>query len=262
MSTLISNRSCLARSNGDNYCAMIKPVLSLLVTLLIFPNIAAQVTDPCSQISVEAPEKVDHGAALVFNIKANDLSDVKYNWTVSAGTITSGQGTSVITADNTGLAGQSIEATIEVAGPNWKCSAKSKPVEIVGPLVACGMAFDDYGDIKWEDEKVRLDNFAIQLLNWPDGRGSIMIYAGNPTYRGEAQFRLQRAKNYLVKVRRIDSARLILTDAGFREHVETILHVVTKDLSPPVPDPTVALPLSQVRFTKKPPSQLKRKPSR
>jgi len=228
--------------------------LLIVFTLLTFASgIAAQATDPCSQISVESPEKVDPGEALVFSIKPYDLSEVKYNWTASAGTITSGQGTSTITVDTTGLGGQSIETTVEVVGRDWKCSAKSKGVEIVGRPFVCGMAFDDYGDIKWEDEKARLDNFAIQLLNWPDGRGSIMIYAGNPTYRGEAQFRLQRAKNYLVKVRGIDSARLILTDGGFRADVETILHLVEKDMSPPVPDP-YGVPLSQVRFTKKPPS--------
>jgi hypothetical protein len=233
----------------------------LLLILAAFVSVAsAQSTQPCSQFSIESVEKVDPGEAVVFLAKMSDTSlrEVKYRWTISAGTVTSGQDTSSIAVDTTGLGGQLLEATVEVAGRDWRCSVKSKGVEIAPPPIACGIAFDDYGDIRFEDEKARLDNFAIQLLNIPDARASIMIYAGNPTYRAEAQYRLQRAKNYLVKTRGIDPARLILTDGGYRSNVETILHVVPKDVTPPSPDPEGAVPLSEVRFTKRPPSQLRR----
>lgn len=180
----------------------------------------------------------------------NTLAAVKYRWTTSAGTITSGQDTSTMTVDTTGLGGQTVEATVEVTGPNLKCLAKSK-TSITPPIVET-MPFDAYGDIDWEQEQARLDNFAIQILNAPNSRGAIITSAGNPTYRGEAHYRLQRAKNYLVKVRQIDPARLILTDGGYRSELTTVLHVVYKDETVPVPDPYGVLPLSQVRFTKRP----------
>ena len=161
-----------------------------------------------------------------------------------------------MTVDTTGLGGQTIEATVEVTGPSLKCSARSNTS--ITPLIVETMPFDAYGDLEWEHEQARLDNFAIQIINSPDARGSIMTSAGNPTYRGEAQYRLQRAKNYLVKVRQIDPARLILIDSGYRTELTTILRVVYKDETVPAPDPYGAVPLSEVRFTKKPPSQLKR----
>src|SRR5687767_10925665 len=45
---------------------------------------------------------------------------------------------------------------------------------------ACGllMKFDEHGDIRFSDEKARLDNFAIQLLNQKDSVGYIVVYAG------------------------------------------------------------------------------------
>ncbi len=46
-----------------------------------------------------------------------------YNWSVSAGTITSGQGTSTITVDTTGLGGQSVTATVSIGGADPSCTA-------------------------------------------------------------------------------------------------------------------------------------------
>ena len=233
-------------------------VLLLMFALLASsPVVMAQAIDPCSLVSVASPSKVDQGAPIIFTASVeNRLGEVTYKWTTSAGRITSGQDTSSVAVDTTDLGGQTIEATVEVTGQNLKCSAKSK-TSITPPIVD-NMAFDAYGDIQWEDEKARLDNFAIQIINSPDARASIMTSAGNPTYRGETQYLLQRAKNYLVKVRQIDPARLILIDGGYRSELTTTLRLVYNDESVPSPDPYGVLPLSQVRFTKKPPSQLKR----
>jgi hypothetical protein len=238
---------------------VIKDFFFLLFSiLLIAPDVMAQTTDPCSKISVESPEKVDLGVTVVFLAQPFVLGEVKYKWTVSAGTISSGQDTSSIIVDTTATGGQSIAATVEVAGRDWKCRVRSKRVEINSPLTEGVMPFDTYSDIRFEDEKARLDNFAIQVLNSPDERGAIMVFAGNPTYRGEAQYRLQRAKDYLVKVRRIDPARLVLTDGGYKPEVTTILYLIYKNEHVPPPDPYLAVPLSEVRFTKRPPSKLKR----
>jgi hypothetical protein len=119
--------------------------------------------------------------AIINNVSS--IESVEYRWQVSAGTIMSGQGSSQIVVDTTGLGGQALAATVEVVGREWACSIKSKPVEIDAPPMACGMAFDQYGDIKWEDEKARLDNFAIQMLNIPSARGALFTFAGNPTYK-------------------------------------------------------------------------------
>src|SRR5687768_15744126 len=48
---------------------------------------------------------------------------------------------------------------------------------------------DKYGNILWEDEKARLDNFAIQLMNDPNLIGYLYVQAGRLSCRGEAQAR-------------------------------------------------------------------------
>ena len=43
---------------------------------------------------------------------------------------------------------------------------------------ACRLGLDGYGNIRFLDEKARLDNFAIQLQNEPKTQGYIIVYAG------------------------------------------------------------------------------------
>ena len=134
-----------------------------------------------------------------------------------------------MTVDTTGLGGQTIEATVEVTEPGLKCSARSKTS--INPLIIENMTFDAYGDIKWEDEKARLDNFAIQVMNEPSARGALIAFAGNPTYKGEAAFRLQRARDYLVSVRKVPAERLVTTDSGYRTDFTVYLWVVSEGVT-------------------------------
>ena len=53
--------------------------------------------------------------------------------------------------------------------------------------MACHLGLDDYGDIRWSDEKARLDNFGIQLSNEKDSVGYIIVYAGQKATIGEAR---------------------------------------------------------------------------
>src|SRR6185436_12912020 len=68
---------------------------------------------PCASVTVSCPSDVDQGSPITYTAAAGDGS-VTYNWSVSAGTITSGQGTSSIQVDTAGLGGQTVTATVEV----------------------------------------------------------------------------------------------------------------------------------------------------
>ena len=52
---------------------------------------------------------------------------------------------------------------------------------------------DKYGNIAWDDEKARLDNFAIQLMHDPNQIGYLYVRSGRVSCRGEAQARAVRA---------------------------------------------------------------------
>ena len=123
------------------------------------------------------------------------------------------------------------------------------------------MPFDQYGDIRFEDEKARLDNFAIQLFNYKGATGYILAYAGKQTYQGEAAERLLRAKNYLVKVREMDPARIITIDGGYQQEFSVSLIIAPPGAAAPSAMP--GLSPAEIERTKTRPRDLaKRKTSK
>jgi hypothetical protein len=155
---------------------------------------------------------------------------VTYNWSVSAGTISGGQGTSSITVDTTGLGGQTVTATLELGGLDPACSRTASCSTTVKTPIQPPTKFDEYGDIRFNDEKARLDNYAIQLQNSPGAQGYIIAY-GN--CEGAAQARADRAKDYLVNTRGIDAGRLVTIDGGCRSDLTVELWIVPTGATPP-----------------------------
>nr|AIA12587.1 PKD domain protein [uncultured bacterium] len=205
---------------------------------MAFTSISVRVTECpapiCPNISIYCPGAITLGQPINFSAKLSggDTSITPvYNWKISAGTITSGQGTPSIMVDTTGLAGQSVTATLEMGGySNLNCTATCSsqiPVRVVN------RKFDEYGNISRDDEKARLDNFAIQLQQEPDSQGYIIVYAGRRTRPGDAQKRLDRARDYLTSLRGIDARRLVTLEGGTREDLTVELWIVPTGAAPP-----------------------------
>ncbi len=167
---------------------------------------------------------MDQGSPITFTAAVDGDANVTYNWSVSAGTISSGQGTSSITVSTDGLGGQTVTATVELGGLDPSCSRTASCSTSVRPPPVSPVKFDEYGDIRFNDEKARLDNYAIQLQNQPGAQAYIIGYG---TCSGDglcshtscivAQKRIERAKDYLVNTRGIDAGRIITVDGGCRE---------------------------------------------
>jgi hypothetical protein len=90
--------------------------------------------------------------------------------------------------------------------------------------------YDEYGNIRFNDEKARLDNYAIQLQNAPSSTGVILAYG---TCAGEAQARADRAKDYLVNTRGIDASRLTTVDGGCKADLAVELWLVPSGATAP-----------------------------
>ena len=103
---------------------------------------------------------------------------------------------------------------------------------------------DEFGNIRYEDAKARLDNFVIQLFTLqekePEWRGYIVVYAARSSYIGEAQFKANCYKNYLVRVRKMNPANLFAVDGGYREDAQVQLYLGRADYYPPILMPTVS----------------------
>ena len=192
---------------------------------------------PCPTVSVSCPSDVDEGQPVTITASVND-SSITYNWSVSAGTITSGQGTSTITVDTAGLGGQTVTATLEVGGLAPSCSRTASCSTSVRAPNPPARKFDEYGDIRFNDEKARLDNYAIELQNAPGSTGTIVVF-GNCAGAGQA--RGDRAKDYLVNTRGIDAARLTVVDGGCREELVVELWIVPTGAAAPTPTNTATV---------------------
>lgn len=112
------------------------------------------------------------------------------------------------------------------------------------------MPFESFGNIRGEETHARLDNYVIQLFDMkekdPRWRGYIVVYAGRRSYRGEAQFKANCYKNYLVRVRNMDTGSLFAVDGGFREEFGVELFYGLPDYYPPILLPTVSPKKAQV----------------
>lgn len=108
-------------------------------------------------------------------------------------------------------------------------------------------AFDEYGAICWEDEKARLDNFAIQLLNEDRTTlGHIIVYDGKRACRGEAEARAIRAKKYLVEYRKVEANRIVWRWGAYLSDMTStlVIHPSGASIWPFMPP----LPVTEVTF--------------
>ena len=107
--------------------------------------------------------------------------------------------------------------------------------------IICGwiVKFDEFGRIRLSDEHARLDNFAIQLTQTKETVGYIVVYASRKAMVREAQTRANRARNYLINVRKIDPQRVKAIDGGHKEEFQVDLWIIPANSQPPSLDPTV-----------------------
>lgn len=201
-------------------------ILSILFILALASAVSAQTPVTCGVVDIYGPATVDPGKPLVFKVKVLQISKPEFKWSLSVGEISKGQGTDEITVDTAWLGGLIVTATVELTGAPSGCKTSVSRATEVNPPPPTRCAFDSYGDIKFEDEQARLDNFAIQVLNYPGSSGLILMSAGQRTFKREAADRLARAKSYLVGFRGIDSSRIITADCGFTPDLTPTLWVL------------------------------------
>lgn len=187
----------------------------------------------CPNVAIYCPDTVTPGAPVTFtaNLTGGTSSIAPiYNWTVSAGTIINGQGTPSIQVDTTGLGGQPITARLSVEGYQRSCPADCT-VQI--PRKISSTQVDYYPPIRLNDEKARLDNFAIQLQNDPNAKGYIIVYGGAKAKPNEKRLRIKRAYDYVTNTRGISSDRIVTREGGVRDVTTTELWIVPLGADPP-----------------------------
>lgn len=191
----------------------------------------------CPIVSVSQVEPTSTGQTRRYkaNVQNGDPSVTpKFKWTISDGKITSGQGTEEVLVDAEG--NNSITVTVEVTGYAANCQNAASYTSLVHILTP--RKFDEYLDLKFSEERLLLDQFAIQLYNEPGAKGYIIVYDADDTRRPVAQQRGKRAKNYLVKQRGLNEEQIELVYGGLRDKRAVELFITPAGALPPTNTPT------------------------
>jgi hypothetical protein len=189
----------------------------------------------CPTLTVTGPSGVTQpGETMTFtaNVSGGSQDAITYTWTVSAGTIESGQGTPSITVRTTAdMAGSNVTATVTIGGTRPECNCPATASETGGVATPLGPEeFDTFEDLKPDDIKARLDNFFGRLQSDPTAQGYIINYG--PARAVTARERIIRQ---YITFRNQDPARFTIVNGGDTGTIRTRLILVPAGATPPQP---------------------------
>jgi len=166
----------------------------------------------CGTLSVSGPSGVTSpGETMTFVANLSGGASVTYNWSVSRGTIESGQGTaSIVVRTSAADAGQNVTATVDLGGLNPTCNCPSNASE-TAPVAAVPdpVLVDEFGKMPNDDIRGRLDLFFSELSNNPNNQGYIINYGTDR----EIAARERLITNHIT-FRSFDRSRITLVRGG------------------------------------------------
>lgn len=205
------------------------------VTVLVNP--CAVIPPVCPAIEIVCPTSIGIDQPLTFTSRATGGTPSitpAYNWTVSAGTIIEGQGTNTIKVSTAGLSGETVRASLSMAGYGSLICSADCGVSIPVPRIVSRM-FDEFPDIQRNDEKARLDNLVIELQNDPTATAYVVIYPASGSRRGDVQHHATRIVDYMVNSRGIDEHRVVTLVGRARNELFVELWITPRGATPPNP---------------------------
>ena len=197
-------------------------------------------------VTISAPTQVNDGTVVSYSadVTYGGRKNLVYTWTVSpvGAKLLSGAGSPRIEIDTTGLAGQRVIATLVVddGSGDVGCRQIAQATSYIPPVerrervsnlfdVCCGCASDD--------QKARMDNFAIELQNDPSVTAYVIAHTASNGKQAHSASLLTRSKEYLTSSRGIDSSRIVTLSGGTRDQECLELWLVPRGAVPPTPKP-------------------------
>lgn len=161
--------------------------ISLLIVTL-FSTAFAQNNSPCPKVEFILPNSAIYpGDKMPFSISLSDEAknlNLEYKWTVSAGAIIEGQGTSSIKVATTGLEAILIKATVEIKSfPNGCLNTFSENGVVASRLPSCPI-YDEYNEADdWTEKLSKIDITMTVLENVPELTALFYLNFKNPTQK-------------------------------------------------------------------------------
>lgn len=189
----------------------------------------------CASLSVTGPAGItDPGSTMSFTANVSGgTADVTYNWTVSSGTIESGQGTPSIVVATTGdMADSTVTATVEIGGqdPACNCPTSASDTGVVGTNPTWTQV-DEFGPLPNDEVRGRIDNLFVTLSNNPDAQGYIINYGTDR----QIAAREKLIQNH-INFRKYDRSRITMVRGGNPDGVQnTKVYTVPPGAENPIP---------------------------
>lgn len=199
------------------------------------------VGDACPVITVDGPSRVvSPGEKITFtaNVSGGASAATTYNWTVSTGTIISGQGTASIQLQTDRLQeGITVTATVEVSNPGWAPGCTTMASETLpGDYRPQARLVDELRTAgnNCEEGFARLDSFFIEINNDPNVQGVIIVYSETSAPRSGRN--RMRQLVYYTKMRKIDPSRVTFVEGPLMKDAITQFWIVPPGAETPVPE--------------------------
>lgn len=168
----------------------------------------------CPSLSVTGPGGiVTPGDAMTFTANASGGSQgaLTYSWTVSGGTIESGEGSPSISVRTTpDMAGSNVTATVTIGGldPNCQCTTQASETAQIDTIPQAVMV-NEFGRLSNDEIRAQLDNFFADLSNNPNHQGYVINYGTDR----EITARERLITNH-INFRGFDRSRITLVRGG------------------------------------------------
>ncbi len=202
---------------------------------------------PCPtdlRVTASPSDLVKPGDTVTFTADATlNGASPNYTWTVSAGDIVSGQGTSSITVTAPAGAATSFTATATLNGLDPACTNNTASATVETQSAApIARLLDEYNKLKPDQEKARLDAVATQLNADPNAKLYVIGYGSEKGGAAEAKRLIDFAVKYLTGTKRpalgIDTSRVVtINGGGSATGPRTQIYLVPAGATEPVPNP-------------------------
>lgn len=179
--------------------------LILITSLFLIAGLSTYAQDSgaaCREVNVLGPISITKaGDTMVFTTTVSGYAkpdEVKYEWTVSAGMIESGQGTSRITVrTNLKMANSNVTATVHIPNIAAECNKSAWDTAGIAPLPSGPNWLDEFSDYSKDNLRARVDNWYIGMTNGPDSEGIAIVKF---TSRDSRSARVKHLKNILETI--------------------------------------------------------------
>lgn len=154
------------------------------------------------------------------------VGSLKYDWTVSGGTIESGQGTAVISVRTTlEHAGETIKVTVTISGISSVCENTASEVVAIAPANFDIRTADQFGVLGANEVKAIIDNIFIELDSDPN---LFALFEMEFTDSETVQDRTLRITRILdaIKFRRYDLNKVMFLISNKKESTYTTVKIL------------------------------------